>query len=421
MSYTVLEIIKIFTHGLGLRVALSYIPPVAVAWVFFYLHVHTLWETRRDDFALTLILGLTGIALGSVIVAVLIFSIVPPLRRIVEVTLRLQKEDTAVVVPYRHRHDEIGAIACALENFRIATEERMQLRSEQVRLQKKMEDERHEASRQMAGRFTTSFSTNISGLQQALHKQKGCADQLRTAVVSSERAVGHVSAAASATHENMLVISSSAQKLEASSRLIGEQAAQSRTIAEQAVAFTHKTRERTETLKATAQKIGSVVELISDIASQTNLLALNATIEAARAGEVGKGFAVVANEVKTLANQTSGATGEITGQVGMIQDAIMAVAQDVEKINEVIGQSLDICRTIGSSVDDQVQATTHIAERVQVTVEASGQVEKSVASLQDAVELVQTASQLTAEATQTCFEESETMQRDVANFVKHAG
>ena len=39
-----------------------------------------------------------------------------------------------------------------------------------------------------------------------------------------------------------------------------------------------------------ANRIGDVVELITDIASQTNLLALNATIEAARAGEAGQGL-----------------------------------------------------------------------------------------------------------------------------------
>ena len=74
-------------------------------------------------------------------------------------------------------------------------------------------------------------------------------------------------------------------------------------------------------LAESAEKIGDVVGLITDIASQTNLLALNATIEAAHAGDAGKGFAVVASEVKNLANQTGKATEEIDAQITQIQAA----------------------------------------------------------------------------------------------------
>ncbi len=84
-------------------------------------------------------------------------------------------------------------------------------------------------------------------------------------------------------------------------------------------------------LDTSGSEIGGVIKVISNIAEQTNLLALNATIEAARAGTAGKGFAVVAQEVKTLAQETSRSTNDISVRVESIRDASRGAIHAIEQ------------------------------------------------------------------------------------------
>jgi methyl-accepting chemotaxis protein len=192
------------------------------------------------------------------------------------------------------------------------------------------------------------------------------------------------SSAAAETTQRVKMTGEATEELSASIQHIGHEATRGLEMAQSAVGDTKRTQDAILLLNNTAERIGSIVSIISTIASQTDLLALNATIEAARAGAAGKSFAVVASEVKALANQTSRATEEISQQVAAIQDATRKSVDEISSIARAIGQLTTAATSIASAVEEQSNTTRDIAGSIQTAAGHTASASAEILSVEQA-------------------------------------
>ena len=206
-------------------------------------------------------------------------------------------------------------------------------------------------------------------------------DELTTGAGQTSDQASSVSAAAEEASAIAKSVAVALSQLQESVVEISSSATTATATAQRAVSVSEETRQTIEELGTSSKEIGHVVDLISSIAEDTNVLALNATIEAARAGEAGKGFAVVANEVKTLANQTAEATGDIKRRVERIQlDATRAVSA-IDGVSTVINEISDSQHSIASAVEQQTATTAEIAAAVDDVAKTSEEIATSITSV----------------------------------------
>jgi methyl-accepting chemotaxis protein len=198
------------------------------------------------------------------------------------------------------------------------------------------------------------------------------------------RRMAVASAAAAETTQRVKMTGDATGELSGSIQHIGQATTRGLAMAKAATGDTQRTQQAILSLNNTAERIGSVVSIISGIASQTNLLALNATIEAARAGETGRGFAVVASEVKVLANQTSHATGEISHQVAAIQEATRNAVGEISSVMRAIEQLTTVATGIASAVEEQSVTTQGIAGSIQTAASHTASASAEILSVEQA-------------------------------------
>jgi methyl-accepting chemotaxis protein len=143
-------------------------------------------------------------------------------------------------------------------------------------------------------------------------------------------------------------------------------------------------------LSKRVERIGTVVEVIDEIADRSDLLALNAALEGSRAGEAGKGFSIVAAEMRRLAENVLDSTKEIKNLITEIREATAAAAsaadasksatESGEKLGSVAAQAVE---GILAGVQETSDAARVINLATQQQRTATEQVVASMAEIED--------------------------------------
>jgi methyl-accepting chemotaxis protein len=144
-------------------------------------------------------------------------------------------------------------------------------------------------------------------------------------------------------------------------------------------------------LSEQTQAIGQIIATVEDLAAQSNLLAVNAAIEAAKAGDQGKGFGVVAQEVKSLAEQSRGATDRVRAILSDIQKATTAAVMATEQGSKAVDAGNrqtelagDAIQALAGSVTEAAQAATQIAASSQQQLVGMDQVAGAMENIKQA-------------------------------------
>jgi methyl-accepting chemotaxis protein len=363
-------------------------------------------------------LALLALAFGLTVAAMMAVGrrVIKPLHNMRDAMLKVAAGDLAVDTGYGERRDEIGALAGALETFKLQAQDKLRI-EQQERERNAGAAARQKAIEAYVGEFESMVRQSLQQLGDASSQMRTTSSglsavsrQTNARVQVAEKASGDASASVES-------VASASEELSASINEISQQAAHAAGIAGRAVNQARETDGTVQGLAKSAGRIGEVIGLINTIAAQTNLLALNATIEAARAGEAGRGFAVVASEVKSLASQTAKATDEISEQIADIQKVAGEAIDAIKGIGSIITEVNEVATAIAAAVQEQGAATQEITRNTQQAAQGTKNVSDNITGVKTDADAAAAAADNVKSASEMLESQSQQLGNQVTDFL----
>jgi methyl-accepting chemotaxis protein len=403
------------------------------------------FRTDADTAVESMKANLAILAAATVLAGILLafgsaYSLVRPLAKLTAGMKELGDGNFDVVLPGVGRKDEIGAIAGAVESFKIKAKQKAEEDAQRQLEEMTEKEQRDAAERQrkaaerraqiatqtqvieiLAGglkklsngdltvRLDEGLPEDYRQVRDDFNQTASQLEQTIASIVTATREVTNASSEiASSTTDLSQRTEMQAASLERTSASLEEiattvktnaenaqtanrSATGMRTVAERGGSVVGETVQAMARIEQSSHKIADIITVIDEIARQTNLLALNAAVEAARAGEAGRGFAVVASEVRNLAQRSAQAAKDIkeliTNSNGLVKEGVDLVNRAGQSLSEIIASIKEVSTIVSGIAEASAEQATSISqvnrslvEMDEVTQQNSAVVEENAAT-----------------------------------------
>lgn len=322
--------------------------------------------------------GLALMALSLALGLVLSRNLSRSLRDMARVAGRIADGDLSTELDGRHlrRRDEIGELSAAIAGMRGGIVEGIDGIRQAVRAMEQvgagLQDHAAETQRTVAAIEAgvesargmvggqVDLANNTAGMAAAIVRSMG---QLDERIETQAAAVEESSASIEQMLSNIATVNASVEQMAASFGELERAGGEGNALLQTAVKLIDGVAQHSEKLLAANA-------VVKAIAAQTNLLAMNAAIEAAHAGESGRGFAVVAGEIRSLAENASRQSNEISHDIAEVRAAIGQVVEAARRTGDTFGSIMAMMNSLGSLEQQIASAMAEQAEGSQQIFEA---------------------------------------------------